>query len=249
MPRIRRTVASLVAPLLFASAPARAQSAGDGFLFRPPSGVFTLRGGFDHANAGSDLFSFTTRQLTVGPGDFSGFTFGADFTYRAAPRLDIVLFGVSVSRSVIPSEFRDFVDNERKPIQQSTEFIRVPVTAAAKIYLSNPGRAVGHFAWIPARWAPYAGAGAGAMWYRFNQQGDFIDFATTRVFTDEFDSSGWTPAVVAFAGAEISLGPRVALAAEGRYHYARAMLGPDFARFERLDLSGVAVTTGLSIRY
>jgi len=51
--------------------PARAQESGDGFLFRPPRGDVSIRGGFNHATAGSDLFSFTTSQLTLSTHDFS----------------------------------------------------------------------------------------------------------------------------------------------------------------------------------
>jgi hypothetical protein len=31
------------------------------------------------------------------------------------------------------------------------------------------------------------------MWYRFAQDGDFIEFPTLRVFTGQFDSHGWAP--------------------------------------------------------
>ncbi len=63
------------------------------------------------------------------------------------------------------------------------------------MYLADPGRSIGRFAWIPNRFAPYVGAGGGAMWYRFRQEGDFIDFDTLKVFPDTFDSDGWTPTV------------------------------------------------------
>ena len=73
------------------------------------------------------------------------------------------------SQSTTPSEFRDYVDNNRQPIQQTTEFRRLPLTGSLKAYLSKTGRSIGHFAWIPSRYAPYVGGGGGAMWYRFRQ--------------------------------------------------------------------------------
>lgn len=234
---------------LLAVASAEAQTAGDGFLFKPPSGTFTFRGGFDRASAGSDIFTFVTNELTLGRWDFSTATLAADFTHRLSPRVDLVVFSVATARSSTPSEFRDFVDNNRRPIQQTTTFQRVPLTASVKTYFTNTGRLVGNFAWIPARYAPYVGAGGGAMWYRFRQEGDFIDFDTTRVFADDFTSSGWTPTVQAFAGADISLGPRWALTTEARYQWAKARMSADFAGFDRIDLSGLAVTTGFTVRY
>lgn len=244
-----RLVSTVLAVVLLAVTSAAAQTAGDGFLFKPPSGTFTFRGGFDRASAGSDIFTFVTDELTIGRGDFRTFTVAGDFTYRLSPRIDIVGFSVSTSRSVTPSEFRGYVDNNRLPIQQTTTFHRVPVTASVKTYFTNTGRSVGNFAWIPARCAPYVGVGGGAMWYRFRQQGDFIDSDTKRVFGDDFKSSGWAPTAQAFAGADISLGPRWALTTEARYQWAKARMSTDFAKFDRIDLAGLAVTTGFTVRY
>jgi hypothetical protein len=233
---------------LSVATPAQAQEAGNGFLFRAPTGEVSFRGGFDRASAGSDVFAFTVKQLTLSQRDFSGLTFATDVDKVLTPRLD-VRFSVGVSKSTTPSEFRDFVDNNRRPIQQTTEYMRVPLTASVKAYLSNPGRSIGRFAWIPSRFAPYAGGGGGAMWYRFRQQGDFIDFATSKVFPDIFVSDGWTPTVQAFVGTDASLSPRFAVTAEGRYQWARSRLSTDFSQFDPIDLSGFAVTAGFSIRY
>ena len=58
------------------------------------------------------------------------------------------------SRSSTQSEFRHWLDNNDLPIQQTTEFQRVPLTASLKMYLGPPGRSIGRFAWIPKRFAP-----------------------------------------------------------------------------------------------
>jgi hypothetical protein len=234
--------------VLSAPGSAAAQSSGDGFLFRAPQGEVSIRGGFNRATAGSDLFSFTESQLTVNSRDFSSPTFATDVDVALTPRLSM-RFGFAYSQSATPSEFRDYVDNNRLPIQQTTAFKRLPLTASLKAYLSPPGRSVGHFAWIPARYAPYVGGGAGAMWYQFQQHGDFIDFTTFDVFPDTFTSDGWTPTLHAFAGTDVSLNPRFALVFEGRYEWAHKDLSADFARFEPIDLSGFALTAGLVIRY
>ena len=226
----------------------QAQDAGNGFLFRAPRGELSLRGGFDRAGAGSDIFAFSVKELTLSRRDFSSRTFATDVDYVLTPRLN-ARFSFAVSQSNTPSSFRDFVDNNRQEIQQTTLFTRVPLTASIKAYLANPGRPVGHFAWIPSRYAPYVGAGGGAMWYRFRQEGDFIDFATSKVFTDQFLSRGWTPTAQAFAGTDVSLNPRFGMTAEGRYQWARSRLSTDFSQFQPIDLSGFSVTAGFSIRY
>ena len=74
------------------------------------------------------------------------------------------VFNVGTSGSSTQSEFRCCLDNNDLPIQQTTTFHRVPLTAALKMYLGDPGRSIGRYAWIPNRVAPYVGAGGGAMW-------------------------------------------------------------------------------------
>lgn len=233
---------------LLAAGRAEGGDGGDGFLFRAPRGTVSFRGGLDRAAAGSDLFAFTVNQLTIDRQDFSAATFTTDVDYGLTPRV-AMRFSVGISRSTTPSEFRDFVDSDRRPIEQTTGFTRVPLTASVKMYLLRPGRAIGRFAWVPARYSPYVGAGGGGMWYQFKQQGDFIDFATNKVFSDAFVSQGWAPTVQAFIGTDVSLSPRVMVTMEGRYQRARAQLGLDFSRFDRIDLSGVVLSAGLSFRY
>lgn len=240
---------SLAAAILLATvaAPATAQSpAGKGFLFGPPAGRLTLRGGFAVARASSDVFTFSTDQLTLSRRNFSGPAVGADFALRMGERLDLE-FGGGYAGTTTPSEFRRFVDLDDRAIRQITTFRRVPLTASLKAYLVPRGRSIGRLAWIPTRLAPYVGAGGGATWYQFKQSGDFIENGTNAVFADTFISSGWTPSAQTMAGFDYSLGPRLGLVAEGRYSFARAKLNEDFAGFNRIDLSGFTTTLGLNV--
>lgn len=246
--RMLPAAALLAAGAMLATPAAQAQGSGDGFLFGHPSTTLALRAGYAHANAGSDVFGFVTDQLTLRRSDFSGFSAAGDVGIWLAPRIDLDL-GVGYSGSSTPSEFRHFVDQNNAPIQQTTTFQRVPLTASVKLYLAPRGRSIGHFAWIPTRIAPYVGAGGGAMWYRFRQSGDFIDFSTSDVYSDVYNSSGWAPEAHALAGLDVSLTPRLALTGEGRYTWAKAKMSSDFAGFQRIDLSGFGVTAGIAVRF
>mgnify|MGYP006140199899 CR=1 FL=1 len=117
----------------------------------------------------------------------------------AFPRLHVAL-GTAYAGSERRSEYREFEDNKDQPIEQTTTFQRVPVTAGVKAYLTPVGRRIGRFAWVPSRVAPFVGAGGGGMWYRFRQQGDFINTETLIIRTDRLRSSGWTKTAHAFAG-------------------------------------------------
>ena len=227
--------------------PSHAQRAGDGFLFRVPGGTWTLRGGFAHPTANSDVFEFTTDQLTVDRSDFSSPTFGTSIGIRLSGRNEL-MFDVSYAGMNRSSEFRDWVDQDDRPIQQTTSLRRIPITVGLRHYLTARGRAIGQFAWIPARRSLYLAAGAGMMEYKFRQVGDFVDFDSLNVFHDEFVSQGWTPVAHAAAGLDITLGSFTMMNLEARYMWAKAPMGADFEGFNRMDLSGPSVTGGLTFR-
>ena len=243
-------VAALLA-FLVSAPPVLAQNSGKGFLFKRPAGSFSLRGGYAVANAGSAVFDDAITQLTLDKRDFSSWTFGGDISYAATPRLDIAFDG-QFSTASRNSEFRKWTDNNDNPIEQATKFQRIPLTLNLKYYVTDRGREVSQFAYIPSRYAAYIGVGAGAMYYKFGQNGDFIDFNTDNleIFSSNIEDSGWTPTLNGLAGFDYSLGPWVALSFEGRYQWARAQLDPDtFVGYDKIDLSGFTGTVGFKVRF
>ncbi|MEO8563576.1 MAG: hypothetical protein ABI601_15980 [bacterium] len=241
----RFTVASLLA--LGVALPARAQISGDGFLFHRPYFRVAVRGGYAIANAKSDLFDFTTEQLTLNRRDFSGLSLGGSVAFGISDRVDVSL-DAGYSRTQKASEFRHLEDNNNLPIEQTTTFERAPITVNFKYYLSPPGQSIGSAVWIPSRVTPWIGGGGGLMRYRFKQDGDFVDATTNNVFTSTFDSAEWTPVAQAMAGVDFSLTPLLALTTEARYLYGKGSLSRDFGGFSKIDLSGVSASVGLSFR-
>ena len=251
LPTTRRPIRVVVAAALLLGGlarPAQGQLSGDGFLFHAPRAGFTIRGGWDAATANGDIYTFATDQLTLGRKDFQAPFVGVDLSFPVKSRLDVVVSS-SYSGTNEKSEFRHWVDLDDLPIEQTTSLQRVPITAGIRAYLMSRGTSVGKFVWIPARFTPYVGAAGGIMWYRFRQLGDFVDFQTTDVFADDFQSSGWAPMAAASIGADYSLTPHLALNGEARYNWAKGKLGTDFSGFGRIDLSGYTGTLGLSVRF
>ena len=230
------------------AAPAHAQDSGRGFLFGRPDWNLSLRGGFAHPNVGSDVFSEATSRLTLNRSDFNGATFGADLGYSLAPNIDLSV-GVSYAGTSKRSEFRNYLDNKNLPIEQTTNFARVPLTASLKWFLTPRGRSLGRFAWVPSRYALFLGAGGGAMWYNFEQNGDFVNFQNNNIEPRVLKSSSWTPTAHVLAGFDYSLSPHWSLTTEGRYTWAKTDLGRDFTGFQPIDLSGFTTTVGLSLRF
>lgn len=234
--------------LLAVLAPGLAAQTPRDFMLRQPKVSLGLKLGYARANASSEVFDFTREQLTLRRSDFDGPSWGGQIAVQLTPRVDLAL-DVSGSTTQILSEFRDWVGTDDLPIEQETTFRRAPLTLGVKAYLSDRGRSVGRFAWIPARFAPYVGGAAGWVWYDFVQSGEFVDFETYDIFNDRFTAEGKTPTVHVFGGADWSLSPALFVNAEARYAHARADMGRDFVGFDAMDLSGFQATVGISVRF
>jgi opacity protein-like surface antigen len=236
--------------LLGAADTVTAQSAGDGYLFHRPVVTLSVRGGYSHANAASDVFQDVTQNLTLDRGDFSSLSVTGDVAVPVTERVELVFSG-AYSRAKHKSAFRDLVDNNELPIEQTTTFERVPLTASVRLDLGAAGRSIGRLAWIPSRVVPYVGAGIGGMRYRFRQEGDFVNFATNAVFSSVLDTEAaqkWTLVEQGMAGVDYNFTPQLGLSLDARYLHARGELGSSFKGYDKIDLSGVTATIGLSLR-
>jgi hypothetical protein len=237
--------------LLVSLVPALLSAQGErqrGYLLGEPPVALTLFGGLALPGASGDLWAFTFDELTLARRDFASFDRGLDVAVRLSERTDLV-FGYAANGRTSRSEFRDWVDQDDQPIEQETRFERRPLSVSLRYHLMPRGRSVGSIAWIPASFVPWIGAGAGTMRYQFVQAGDWVDSGTSDVFTDRFTAKGRASFLQFSAGAHWAIVPSVALTGEVRYLQAGASGRPSFDGFDRLDLSGVSTTLGLSLRF
>ena len=229
-----------------------AAQGGDGFLFKVPVVTVGFRMGYALPNVGSDLFAHTRDQLTIESGDFAGGYYGGELAVRLSSRLDLAI-GVGYAGSSTRSEFREFVEvvgNDSLAIEQVTDFWTTPLTLSAKYYLSDRGRSIGRFAWVPSTVNVYVGGGFGFTYYKFDQVGDWVDFETLDIFASRFESSGTGVQVHSLAGLDFSINKRVFLTGEGRYLWADAGVNERFFEgFDDVDLSGFQFTVGISARF
>jgi hypothetical protein len=214
------------------------------FLFGNPKGFIGFRIGRFFPRADSELFDMVTDELTLEKSDFWSWNLGFDGGANLHEHVDLI-FSLDYSKRTVDSEFRDYVDDRDLPIAQTTRFERLPLTAGIKVLLVPRGRQVGRFSFVPSRFVPFVGAGAGFMWYRFRQVGDFVDFDTYEIFPANLESRGWTPTVYAGGGADINLVNRLYLTMDVRYFWASTELKRDFVGFDEIDLAGPQVTVGL----
>jgi len=248
--RLTISAVLLLAGAALTGRPAAAQEAsGDGFLFGAPKASLSIRMGYAAPSASSDLFSFVTNELSLRKGDFAGFTYGLDVALPLRPRLDLVL-SADISNSQKKSDYREWQDNAGLPIEQTTSFARQSLAANLRYYLRPYGRSLSRLAWIPTSYAPWLSAGIGRTHYRFHQSGDFVDFTNNNsVFPDTFTSSAWgfTPQVA--AGVDWNVSQRMAVTTQARYLWGKADLGTDYSGYSPIDLSGLGLTGGLTIRF
>ena len=243
---MRSFLPAILAVAMVPPSAARAQD-GDGFLFSRPGATFSFRSGYDVPRANSDVFSYTSELLTLEKSNFAAPALAVDIGVRLGERLDLVA-GIGFAKSETFSEFRDWEDTDGRPIEQVTRHSRLPFTLSARYYLRDRGRSLGRFAWVPARLAPYVGAGAGGNWYKFEQDGDFVDVETLDIFYDRLVSDGGAPFAHVFSGVELAMGPRFVLTAEGRYSWSSSPMDRSFEGFEDIDLSGFQILAGFGIR-
>jgi hypothetical protein len=215
------------------------------FLFGRPAGTLGLRVSWLSNHSGSDWYDFVTDQLTIDRKSFNSPGIGTDLGITITPRLDVMV-GFDYSQSTTPSEYRDFVDNNRLPIEQSTLLRGANISGGLKFALTERGREVGRLAWVPRKVVPYVGAGGGAMWFQVRQSGDFVDYVDLSVFSDVFETKGWAPTVHAFGGVDVRVMRRGYVTFDARYTWASGDLGPDWIDFDPIDLSGLRLSAGIN---
>lgn len=239
------TVASLLRPQAVA-----AQGEAD-FLFDRPDASLAIYGGWFVPSAGSDIFDTTTETLTVESRDFQSPLIRGELAFRATERLDVSL-SAGYTRSETTGEYQEYVGVDDLPILQTTTLSTVPLTVNVKAYLLDRGRSISRFAWIPAAWSPWIGAGVGVVRYRWLQEGEFVDEQSDGeffdIFLDRLEAEGTEPLFHVATGAEVTLTPRLVLAGDVRYQWASGEMGGDYGDFE-IDLGGFQASAGLSVRF
>jgi len=224
---------------------------GPGFLFSRPRVSIGLRVGYTLPQISSPLFDEARARFNLNRFDFDAPYVGGEIAARIAERWDLAL-GVGGSQARSRSHYRNWVEEvgtQRLEIEQDNRFRTVSATIGGRYYFSDRGRTIGRFAWVPSRVTPFVGAGGGVTWYQFEQIGDFVVEDTGEIFSDELSTDGAGATAYAGLGADLSLAKHLYLSSEARYSLANGGVRGQYADYDGIDLSGLQLLTGISLRW
>lgn len=216
---VHMTCGVLMAAVLLAPAPARAQQAISLSL-----GGFAVTG--EDARVDGDVLFENRDILDFNVKDFNTGSVGLDWLLPVGEFLEVGA-GVGFTSRTVPSVYADFVNRDGSEIEQDLKLRIVPMSVTARVLPFGRSRRV----------QPYLGGGLGIFSYRYSEVGEFVDFTDRSVFTDRFVASGTELGPVALAGIRFPLGDTWSLGGEVRYQRAEADLSDDFLG-PKLDLGG-----------
>lgn len=239
---MRRAILSLTLPLLLVAGASRANAGGLDVRI----GCFLPRG---NETLFQDLNSLYTPNGDPSRGvtgdDFNGVFGGAEYNMVVAPNLEVG-FSVDGFGQSVDTSYRDYVRPGGTEIRQTLKLSMVPVGVTLRILPTSKR----------LRLVPYAGGGVDAVFYTYEEYGDFIDFYDPElpVIPDAFRAEGTAFGVHALGGLRVYVNRDFAITGEARYQWAEDEMGDDFLPNEpglinRIDLSGWTFTVGLHVRF
>jgi hypothetical protein len=205
------------------------------------AGTLDLRIGGFVPQAKSDLFDNEHILFTVDKRDWRGFTGGAQYAWRLTSHLELATHLDAYGRTV-HTHYRDFTGESGREVRQSLQLNAVPIGLSLRIVPESRHTLL----------FPYLALGVDAIFWEYEEFGDFIDFEADRdrppIINDSFVSRGVAPGAHAAAGLRVRLTDDVGLVGEVRYQRAKANMGRDFRGF-KLDLTGGSATLGVALNF
>jgi opacity protein-like surface antigen len=203
------------------------------------AGGLELRVGGMKPRAKSILFDDSVSLYFVDKDDFTGGAGGLEFTATLAPNIELGLSVDGYGRE-IPTSYRDFTRPSGREIEQTLRFVTVPVSAIVRLVPTGRYR----------KWAPYVGGGVSAIFWQYEEFGDFIDVqaAGQPVSFDSFKSTGTKLGFVANAGLRYRLNEDFQVTADYRHFQGKQQMKGDFSP-NVIDVTGDMFTVGLRITF
>lgn len=201
---------------------------------------FRMRLGQFEPDGKSEFWDTQFQDFTGDIGDFDDFTLGVDYIWSLG-NSSALMFGFGYYDSETTQAYHDWTDTEGVPIRHATSLQTSELTVA---WLFRFGRDRG-------RVTPYAGVGAGFVWWQLEESGDFIDFGDSElpVVFAVYRAEGSAKEVFVVAGLDFRLSYFWSFFVEGRWKDVDDELGDDYGGFGEIDLGGTEFNAGVSFRF
>jgi len=186
------------------------------------------------------------------PFDEGGFDSAFDGLYGGVEYNHVVMKNVEValhldgSSQTVDTFYRDYERPGGGDIYQTLRLRTAPLGVSLRFVPT--GKRV--------RFAPFVGGGIDAVFYQYEEWGDFIDFfdPDLAIYPDHFIDDGVAFGAHAFGGIRFYVNRDFAIVGEGRYLWSGKDMGDDFLPNEpglvnRIDLSGWTWTVGVHVRF
>jgi opacity protein-like surface antigen len=243
---VRRAILSLTALLALLAA-----SASPAFA----SGFDARIGGFfprgrdcgipSNQRAEYTLFQDVCTLYFAQPSDFDGVYGGVEFNQVLTSYVEVGVSYDYYSRTTDTS-YRDYERPGGGDIFQSLRLRVAPLGLTVRLMPTSK----------KAKVVPYIGGGIDALFYKYEEYGDFIDFfdPDLAITPDHFVSESTAFGYHALGGLRFYVNRDFAIVAEGRYQWGKDDMGEDFAPNEpglinTIDLSGWTATIGVHVRF
>jgi len=218
---------------------------------RAGAGGFDARIGAFFPRGNETLFLDDRSLYFVEKSDFYGVYGGAEYNQVLMNNVELGIHLDGYSRTTDTS-YRDYVRPDGSEIRQSLHFSQVPLGVTIRFLPTGKS----------AKIVPYVGGGVDAVFWNYEEYGDFVDFMSPDcgtdlgcpIYADHFKSNGTAFGFHALGGLRVYINRDFAIVAEGRYQWAEDDMGEDFAPNEpglinRIDLSGATFTVGVHLRF
>jgi hypothetical protein len=209
------------------------------------AGGFDVRIGGYFPRGDETLFQDVRNLYFVEKSDFYGLYGGVEFNHVVASGVELAAHFDGYSRTVDTS-YRDWTRPDGGEIRQSLRLRMAPLGVSVRLLPTSKRTTV----------APFVGGGVSAVFYKYEEYGEFIDFfdPTRPIIPDAFYADGAAFGLHVLGGLRVYLNRDVAIVAEGRYQWAEDDMGDDFSPNEpglvnRIDLSGATFTIGVHVRF
>lgn len=241
---MRRATLSLALLTIFVAGAGSASAGG----FDVRVGGFFPRGDLN-TSLFSDLNDLYTPNASESRGvkgsDFNAVFGGVEYNTPLAQYLEVGFSIDGLSRK-LDTSYRHYERPGGGEVRQTLKLEMMPIGATIRLIPTSKR----------TRIAPYLGGGIDAVYYKYEEYGDFIDFGdpTYPIQSDAFRSEGVAFGVHAVAGVRVYLNRDIAIVGEGRYQWAQKDMADDFAPnasglVNRIDLTGPSVTIGVHVRF